>query len=102
MDEGWMRWVFDTFGVKYVTVRNEMLRAGSLADFLDVLVLPGVDARDLDARPRERQRARGFRRRPRSRRRGRGRGVRARRRQPRRDRQLGEVGDRPLNLPVST
>jgi hypothetical protein len=49
LDEGWMRWVFDNFGVKYVTVRNEMLRAGSLADFLDVLVLPGVDARDLDA-----------------------------------------------------
>jgi hypothetical protein len=26
-----------------------MLRAGSLADFIDVLVLPGVDARDLDS-----------------------------------------------------
>lgn len=47
-DEGWTRWVFDTFGVKYVTVRNEMLRAGALSDFLDVLVLPGVDANDLD------------------------------------------------------
>ncbi len=48
MDEGWMRWVFDTFGVKYTTVRNEMLRAGAIGDFLDVLVLPGVDASELD------------------------------------------------------
>lgn len=47
-DEGWMRWVFDTYGVSFVTVRNEMLRAGSLANFLDVLVLPGVDAGELD------------------------------------------------------
>ncbi|MDZ4772541.1 MAG: M14 family metallopeptidase [Planctomycetota bacterium] len=48
MDEGWMRWVFDTFGVKYTIVRNEMLRAGALGDFLDVLVLPGVGAGELD------------------------------------------------------
>lgn len=48
IDEGWMRYVFDTFGVKYTTVRNEMLRAGSLSAFLDVLVLPGVGAEDLD------------------------------------------------------
>ncbi len=47
MDEGWMRWVFDTFGVPYVTVRNEALRAGSIADWLDVLVLPGTSAREL-------------------------------------------------------
>ena len=43
-----MRWVLDTFGLKFTTVRNEMLRAGKLADFLDVLVLPGVAANDLD------------------------------------------------------
>jgi hypothetical protein len=48
MDEGWMRWVFDTFGVPFTTVRNEMLRAGNLHDFLDVLVLPGVDSGDLE------------------------------------------------------
>ena len=48
MDEGWMRWVFDTFGPKYATWRNEALRAGDLAEACDVLVLPGVSANDLD------------------------------------------------------
>jgi len=47
-DEGWMRWVFERFGVPYVTVRNEELRAGKLSDFLDVLVLPGMGDRELD------------------------------------------------------
>jgi hypothetical protein len=40
--------VFDTYGVAHVAVRNEMLRAGALNEFLDVLVLPGVSARELD------------------------------------------------------
>jgi len=48
MDEGWMRWVFESFGVRYVSVRNEELRAGKLTDFLDVLVLPGVGDRELE------------------------------------------------------
>ena len=48
MDEGWTRWVLDEFGVPYVTVRNEMLRAGELGDFLDVLLLPGVGPEELD------------------------------------------------------
>ncbi|MBL8860589.1 MAG: peptidase M14 [Planctomycetes bacterium] len=47
MDEGWMRWVFDAFGVPYTTVRNEALRAGALARDYDVLVLPGTAARTL-------------------------------------------------------
>lgn len=49
MDEGWARWVFDTFGLPYTTVRNEMLRAGALADFVDVLVIPSLGARELDS-----------------------------------------------------
>lgn len=48
MDEGWARWVFDTFRVGQVVVRNETLRAGALRDVIDVLVLPGVDAGELD------------------------------------------------------
>ncbi|MHC4731724.1 MAG: M14 family metallopeptidase [Planctomycetota bacterium] len=48
MDEGWTRYVLDTFGVPYVTVRNEMLRAGALGDFLDVLVIPSLSGRQLD------------------------------------------------------
>ena len=48
MNEGWMRWVLDTFELPYVRVRNEMLRAGNLNDFLDVLVLPSVSGGQLD------------------------------------------------------
>jgi hypothetical protein len=48
MDEGWLRYALDLFGIPFVTVRNEMLRAGELTDFLDVLVLPSLSARELD------------------------------------------------------
>ncbi|MFM7296508.1 MAG: M14 family metallopeptidase, partial [Planctomycetota bacterium] len=48
MDEGWMRWVFDTWKLPYVTVRNEGLRAGELAKWIDVLVIPDVSAGTLD------------------------------------------------------
>jgi hypothetical protein len=34
MDEGWMRWVFDTWKLPFVSVRNEALRAGRLGDWL--------------------------------------------------------------------
>ena len=48
MDEGWMRYVFDTQEVPYLRVRNEMLRAGELSDFLDVLVIPSISSGQLD------------------------------------------------------
>lgn len=48
MDEGWMRYVLDTEKVPYVTVRNEMIRAGDLGAFLDVLIIPSVSAAQLD------------------------------------------------------
>ncbi|MCC6907877.1 MAG: hypothetical protein IT430_08065 [Phycisphaerales bacterium] len=48
MDEGWMRWVLDTWKIPYVPVRNEMIRAGQLGDFLDVLIIADVGARQLD------------------------------------------------------
>ena len=34
MDEGWARYVFDSFGVPFVSVRNEMIRAGNLDELL--------------------------------------------------------------------
>jgi hypothetical protein len=49
MDEGWLRWVFDTWKIPYATVRNEQLRAGKLADFIDVLIVPDISASTLDA-----------------------------------------------------
>ena len=48
MDEGWLRYVFERFELPFVTVRNEMLRAGRLSDLVDVLVLPDVSERTLD------------------------------------------------------
>jgi hypothetical protein len=48
MDEGWMRWLFDTWKIPYVTVRNEQLRAGKLGEFLDVLIIPGTSPVTLD------------------------------------------------------
>ena len=48
MDEGWMRYVLDTQGVPYVSVRNEMLRAGNLGDFLDALIIPSISSGQLD------------------------------------------------------
>ena len=47
-NEGWARWVLDTHGLEYSTVRNEMLRAGRLGDFLDVLILPSLSGGYLD------------------------------------------------------
>jgi hypothetical protein len=41
-DEGWARFVLDSFDVPFVTVRNEMVRAGELGEFLDVLLIPSV------------------------------------------------------------
>ncbi len=48
MDEGWMRWVLDTWEIPYASVTNEMIRAGQLDDFLDVLIIADLGARQLD------------------------------------------------------
>ena len=48
MDEGWLRYALDRFDVPYVLVRNEMLRAGDLDDFLDVLILASASTSQLD------------------------------------------------------
>ncbi|GJQ31100.1 MAG: peptidase [Phycisphaerae bacterium] len=48
MDEGWMRYVLETQRIPYVTMRNEMIRAGKLADVVDVLIIPSIGAGTLD------------------------------------------------------
>src|SRR5947208_17118945 len=40
MDEGWTRWVFDTWHVPYVSVVDSVVRAGKLAAQFSVIVLP--------------------------------------------------------------
>jgi hypothetical protein len=48
MSEGWLRYAFDSFGLPYARVRNEMLRAGELEEMLDVLVIASEPPRRLD------------------------------------------------------
>ena len=39
MDEGWSRWLFEMYDFDFVNARNADIRAGSLADRFDVIVL---------------------------------------------------------------
>jgi hypothetical protein len=47
MDEGWTRWVFDTWHVPYVTLVDSVARAGDLKDRFDVIVLPDESPHDI-------------------------------------------------------
>ncbi|HJQ31025.1 MAG TPA: M14 metallopeptidase family protein [Pyrinomonadaceae bacterium] len=47
MDEGWTRWLFDTFNVPYTSLRDADVRAGSLRSKFDVIVLPSMRMREI-------------------------------------------------------
>lgn len=47
MDEGWTRWVFDTWHVPYVSLVDSVARAGKLKDRFDVIVLPDQSPHDI-------------------------------------------------------
>ncbi len=47
MDEGWTRWLFDTFNVPYTPLRDADVRAGSLRSKYDVIVLPSMRLREI-------------------------------------------------------
>jgi hypothetical protein len=47
MDEGWTRYVFDTFNVPFQTLRDKEVRAGNLRARHDVIVLPSMRLRDI-------------------------------------------------------
>ena len=47
MDEGWTRYVFDTFNVKYESLRDREVRAGNLRTKYDVIVLPSMRMREI-------------------------------------------------------
>ncbi len=47
IDEGWTRWVFDTWKVPYVSLVDSAVRAGKLKEKFDVIVLPDQGPQDL-------------------------------------------------------
>jgi hypothetical protein len=47
IDEGWTRWVFDTWKVPYTSVVDSVARGGRLKEKFDVLVLPDQTPRDI-------------------------------------------------------
>ena len=44
MDEGWTRWVLDTYGFHYTSLMNAEIRAGDLAARYDAIILPDLGA----------------------------------------------------------
>jgi hypothetical protein len=52
MDEGWTRFVFDTFNVPYKSLRDADIRQGSLVKGFDVIILPSQrPAQIIDGNP---------------------------------------------------
>ncbi len=47
MDEGWTRWVFDTWGVPYETVTDSVIRSGNLGERFDAIILPDQPPRQI-------------------------------------------------------
>ncbi|HUE82612.1 MAG TPA: M14 family metallopeptidase [Pyrinomonadaceae bacterium] len=47
MDEGWTRYVFDTFNLTYESLHDAAIRAGQLASKFDVIILPSQRSRDI-------------------------------------------------------
>lgn len=47
MDEGWTRWLFDTFNVPYTSLRDADVRGGNLRSKYDVIVLPSMRLREI-------------------------------------------------------
>jgi hypothetical protein len=47
MDEGWTRWVFDTWHIPYVALVDSIARQGRLKERFDVIVLPDQSPRQL-------------------------------------------------------
>jgi hypothetical protein len=48
MDEGWTRWLFDTWHVPYTSLVDSVVRAGSLQRRFDVIVMPAMSSRAIE------------------------------------------------------
>ncbi len=53
MDEGWTRWIFDSWEFPYTTIHDKEVRAGGLRQKFDVLLLTNVTAQRIVAGHRE-------------------------------------------------
>ena len=53
MDEGWTRWVLETYGFEPAPLRAGEIRAGGLAGDFDAIVLPDIDEHVLETGRRE-------------------------------------------------
>jgi Zinc carboxypeptidase len=47
MDEGWTRWIFDTWHVPYATLVDSVIRAGNLNEHFDAIVIPDMSQRQI-------------------------------------------------------
>lgn len=47
IDEGWLRWIFDDYGIPYETLHNADIRQGGLLEKFDVILLPEQSAKDI-------------------------------------------------------
>jgi hypothetical protein len=47
IDEGWTRWVFDTWKVSYSSLVDSLVRAGKLRERFDVIILPDQPPREI-------------------------------------------------------
>jgi hypothetical protein len=47
MDEGWTRWIFDTWGIPYETLTDSIVRAAGLSEHYDAIIIPDQSVRGL-------------------------------------------------------
>jgi hypothetical protein len=47
MDEGWIRWILEHYDFPLTELRNDRVRAGSLAEEYDAIILPSVRSRSI-------------------------------------------------------
>jgi hypothetical protein len=47
MDEGWTRWVFDTYKIAYTSIHDKDVRAGNLNAKFDVVIIPDESANNI-------------------------------------------------------
>jgi hypothetical protein len=49
MDEGWTRWIFDTWNIPYESLVDSVARAGNLRERYDAIIIPDMSPRDITA-----------------------------------------------------